>query len=96
MSPQKKWLWCSSFLLVSGGFILGYWYVSLLGILLAALGGSPVAAVGFGLLLDLAYGAPLGLAVYLYFPFTILGAVLSVLRYLAGRYTLHFSAQERL
>lgn len=96
MSTQKKWLWCISFLLVSGGFIFGYWYVSLIGILVAALGGSAVAAIGFGLLLDLAYGAPLGLTMYLYFPFTILGAALSLLRYGVGRYTLQFRAQEHL
>ncbi len=92
----KKWLFIISFLLLSGGFVIGYWEVSLLGILVAGGAGMPLAAVGLGLLLDIAYGAPTGLAQYLFFPFTIAGLISIALRWLALRFMLTRSTQETL
>ena len=78
---QKKWVFILAFLLASGGFIIPFWPLEVLGILAAAFGGLGVVAIGLGLLLDLAYGMPTGFLHYLFFPFTLL-AILA----LAGRY----------
>ncbi len=92
----KKWILIASFLLVSGGFIISFWPVCVLGVLFAAFGGVPVGAVAFGLLLDLAYGAPSGLTHYLFFPFTLVALVAIVGRWVAMRFMLQRGAQERL
>jgi hypothetical protein len=92
----KKWIYIISFLLMSGGFVVGWWVVSLLGILFAAFGDAPVAAVLLGLLLDIAYGPPVGFLHYLFFPFTVAALVAIVVRILAERFMLTRSTQERL
>jgi fatty-acid desaturase len=96
ISRQKQWLMMVTFLLVSGGFIIGYWEISVVGIICAAFGGAPIAAIFFGLLLDLAYGAPSGLEHYLFFPFGLLALLCSIVRWFGIRYMLEHRAQERL
>jgi drug/metabolite transporter superfamily protein YnfA len=92
----KKWILIAGFLLVSGGFILPFWPICVLGVLVAAFGGIPVGAVAFGLLLDLAYGAPYGLTHYLFFPFTLVALIAIAGRWVALRFMLERTAQERL
>jgi hypothetical protein len=48
-----------------------FWPLSVLGIALAAFSGRWVLAVALGLLLDIAYGAPIGRWHVLYVPFTL-------------------------
>lgn len=91
-----KWVLIASFLCVSGGFVVGFWPISLVGVGISAFGGVPIAAILFGLLLDIAYGVPTGVLHYLYVPYTIaaLGAI--GLRIMSMRFLLERSAQERL
>jgi hypothetical protein len=49
-----------------------------------------------GLLLDIAYGPPVGFLHYLFFPFTVAALVAIVVRILAERFMLTRSTQERL
>jgi hypothetical protein len=68
ISNQKKSLLLTTFLLVSGGFVIGYWEFSLAGVVIAGAWRGTFAVICMALLLDLAYGAPFGLMHYLYFP----------------------------
>jgi hypothetical protein len=76
----------AAFVLVALGFLVGFWPLSVAGILLAALMGRWAAAVLLGLLLDIAYGTPVGRLHFLYLPFTLL-ALLGVL---ARQLKLHY------
>jgi hypothetical protein len=84
--PQTKWLMITAFMLAAGGFIIGWWPLELVGILVGAGAGSGIAAVGIGLLLDIALGAPTGLAHYLYFPFSIIAIIALAARYMGVKY----------
>jgi hypothetical protein len=95
-NSPKKWIMILAFLLASGGFVLAFWPLEIIGILVAAGGGVPLMALGIGLLLDLAYGAPLGLAHYLYFPFTIAAFLAIGGRLLAGRFMIERSEHGHL
>lgn len=96
LDNKTKWIWVVSFLFVSGGFVLGFWPASLLGVIFAGIMDAYIAAILFGLLLDVAYGAPNGLVEYLYFPFTLTAIFSIVLKNLGTRYFLKRDAQERL
>ncbi len=74
----ERWIFALSFLLAAAGFLLPFWPLELAGVLLAAFTGHSIFAIALGLLLDLAYGAPVGRFQFLYMPFTI-AAVVSVL-----------------
>ncbi len=75
-----------AFVLVALGFLFGFWPVSAFGILLASFTGRWLVAILLGLLLDVAYGTPVGGWRFLFFPFTLL-ALFGVLAYqLKGRY----------
>ncbi len=82
---QKKWVFILAFLLASGGFVIPFWPLEVLGILAAAFGGLGVFAIGLGLLLDLAYGMPTGVLHYLFFPFTLLALFALVGKYFSLR-----------
>ena len=76
-----------AFVLVAGGFLVSFWPLSVLGILFVAGMGRWVSAILLGLLLDIAYGAPIGFIHFIYFPFTLLalaaaGVRLFVLHYM--------------
>jgi hypothetical protein len=67
----SRWILALSFAFAAAGFLLPLWPLSLAGIVLAALSGRWFFAILFGLLLDIAYGAPIGRWHFLYFPFTL-------------------------
>jgi hypothetical protein len=96
MSANTKWILSVSFLLAAVGFLLPLWPLSVLGIALAALSGRWIFAIAVGVLLDLAYGAPVGTIHYLYFPFTLSAVVLSLIRYFGAGYVFNKDAQETL
>ena len=79
---KRKWVLSAAFFLVAVGFFTPFWPLAALGVLVAALYGATVASVVLGLLLDIAYGPPVGVFSYLLFPFTLLAAVCIVGRYL--------------
>ncbi len=79
-------IFATSFLLLAAGFLLPWWPLSVAGVMLPAFTKRYFTSVGLGLLLDLAWGAPLGTAHYLYFPFTLLAAVLCGVRFWGGKY----------
>ena len=75
-----------SFVLAALGFLLPFWPLSLVGIALAALSGHWLFAICVGLLIDIGFGAPLGRLHFLYFPFTLAAAVLSLGRVWSSKY----------
>lgn len=72
--------------LALAGFLIPLWPLGLIGIALAALSGPWIFAVGIGILLDIAYGAPVGLWHFLYFPFTLFALVVAGVRYYLAAY----------
>lgn len=86
MNSNSRWILAVSFAVAALGFLLPFWPLSVLGILLAAASGRYVAAIAIGLLLDVAYGAPVGHWRPLYVPFTLLALVTSILRYYLSSY----------
>ncbi len=72
MSKSNRFILATIFLLASAGFLLQFWPLEALAVVLAALTGHSIFAIALGALLDIAYGAPLGLARFLFFPFTLL------------------------
>jgi hypothetical protein len=80
------WMLLISFILMALGFLLPFWPLGLLGILLAAASGRYIAAIAMGLLLDVAFGAPVGRWSFLYVPFTLFAAATSALRYYLSSY----------
>jgi hypothetical protein len=84
------------FVLAAGGFIASFWPLEALGVLIAALLGYPVYAVGVGILLDLAYGAPTGHLHPLLFPMTVLALLGLIARHWGKRYFFDASAQDTL
>ncbi len=96
MTPSSRWIYAVSFILLSLGFLSPFWPLSLLGILLSALSGRYVFAVFVALILDIAYGAPTATVAYIYFPFTALALVASLLRHFSARFFLDRNRQETL
>jgi|GEM_PF-1577885 len=97
MKPShQRWLLAVLFALAAGGFLLPLWPLSLLAIIVAAVWGRWVFAIIIGLLLDLAWGAPIGLVHYFYFPFTLAAVVASLGRLWIARYFLNRNSQDRL
>jgi drug/metabolite transporter superfamily protein YnfA len=87
MSNETGW-WISagSFALAAAGFLLPFWPLSVLGIALAAFTGRWMLAIALGLLLDIAYGAPVGQWHLLYIPFTLTALACIFGHYIASRY----------
>ena len=81
-----RWILALSFALAAVGFLLPLWPLTLMGIAIAALSGRWIFAVIIGLLLDVAYGTPVGRWHFLYFPFTIFAFVAALIRYYASAY----------
>lgn len=86
MKKNTTWLLAVSFVLAAAGFLLPFWPLSALGILLLAFSGRFILAIALGLLLDIAYGAPVGRFHFLYFPFTIFAVLSDAARFFASRY----------
>ncbi len=95
-NPKQKWIFIAAFLLAAGGFLVPFWPLELIGIGVATFGGSGVVAVGLGLLLDLAYGAPTGILHYLYFPFTLFAVVVLLGRYVGLRFLFERKGHDTL
>ena len=96
MTKNKRWLVALVFLIAAGSFLLGWWPVAIVGIVAMGFVGRGLFAVLLGLLFDLAYGTPLGLAAYLFFPFTLLGLGVVAVRYGARRYFLDRASRDTL
>lgn len=96
MTKTSRWIYATTFLLASAGLLLPWWPLSVLGVVGAAVSGRWIFAVLVGLLLDIAWGAPVGLYRYLFFPFTILALVGYVLHYWGGRYFFDRNKQEKI
>ncbi len=75
-----------AFVLAALGFLFGFWPLSIAGVLLAAFAGRFVVAILLGLLLDVAYGTPLGRLHFLLFPFTSLALLGIIARHIKLRY----------
>ena len=82
----KWWISAGSFALAAGGFLISFWPLSIVGIGLAAFTNRWILAIALGLLLDIAYGAPVGKWHVLFMPFTIVALVCIFLYYVASRY----------
>ncbi len=95
-SNSTKWILASSFALSAIGFLLPFWPLAVVGILLAALSGRVVFAIAIGLLLDIAYGAPLQTAHMLFFPFAAVAVVGILARVLGKKYILSKDTQDSL
>jgi hypothetical protein len=83
------WLRGLSFVLVAAGFLLPFWPLEVLGILVAGFSGLWMLAIILGLLLDLAYGAPVGRWHVVYFPFTLLALLCDAAYYYLKQFLIH-------
>jgi hypothetical protein len=95
-SKRTYFFFALSCALAAAGFLLSFWPLAAAGVVLAGLSPHPVLAVGFGIMLDLAYGAPLGGLYVLFFPMTLLALASVLARRLGRRYFFDSSLQERL
>ncbi len=73
-------LFVFSLLLAAAGVMLGLWYLSAAGALLAVLSGSPVVGVVLAFFLDLSFGRPVGVLHSVAFPLTLLVFFLALVR----------------
>lgn len=96
MTSNSRWIYAVSFVLASTGFLLPFWPLSLAGVALCALSGRYIFALLIGLLLDVAYGAPLATARFLYFPFVAFALLCLVARVWGERYFFDRSGQEKI
>lgn len=96
VNPASRWIYAVSFALGAAGFLMPFWPLSLMGIVLATLSGRWIFGLLMALLLDLAWGAPFGLAAYLYFPFTVAALVAAIARYFSASYFLERSTPDTL
>lgn len=93
---SNRWLLACICVVIAGSFLAGFWPLAALGVVGMGFVGRGLFAVVLGLLLDLAYGAPVGLAAYMLFPFTILGLTVVVVRFWSARYFMNRSSPEHL
>lgn len=96
MSKASRVIYASSFVVAAAGFLIPFWPLSLVGIAIAALCGRYIFAVIVALLLDVAWGVPVGILHYLYFPFTIFAIVISLVYRVSAQYFLDRSSPDTL
>lgn len=96
MKPRWRISLVVFFLITAVGFVLPFWPLTLLGIALLAFNGNWLAAILSALLIDLAWGAPVGFLHVLYAPFTACALLLCVLRWWGSEYFIDRNRQERL
>lgn len=96
MSQSSRWIYAVTFLLASAGFLVPFWPLSVAGVMLAALSGRWIFGVIIGLLLDLAWGAPVGTYYYFFFPFTIAALLGFIARYYGNIYFFDRNRQEKI
>jgi hypothetical protein len=92
----SRWVTLFLMLVAALGFLLPLWPLCVLGVALLSLWGRWFVALVVGLLLDLAWGAPVGLAHFLYFPFTATAVVAALARFVGSRYLINRDLPERL
>ena len=85
LHSKKVHIIAASFVLIALGFLF-FWPLSIAGILLAALTGRWVTAILLGFLIDIAYGTPVGILHFLFFPFTLLALLGTLARHIKFRY----------
>lgn len=90
------WILATYIALAAIGFLLPFWPLSALCICMLALGGRWFVAVMLGLVLDLAWGTPVGAVHELFLPFTELAAVSALVRIAAADYFIDRDLPERL
>lgn len=95
-SATRRSILAIGLVLAAGGFLLPFWPLSVLGVVLLALWGRWFVALVVGLLLDLAWGAPVGLAHFLYVPFTELAVVAALARLVGSEYFISRTPPETL
>lgn len=95
-ASSNRWILAAFIALACAGFLVPFWPLSALAVALLALWGRWFIAIVVGLLLDLAWGAPLGIAHFLYFPFTLLAALLALARLFGAKYFIDRDLPERL
>ncbi len=76
--------------------MLPFWPLCIVGILLAALSGRWIFAVGIALLVDVAWGGPTGAFSFMVFPFTALALFATAVRILGSKYFVDRNLPERL
>lgn len=96
MKTRTRILLALCFLISAAGFLLESWPLQVVGLAAMTFVGRGFFALPLGLLLDLAYGSPMGALHYIFFPFTILALVLIIARYWAGKYFLDKSSKSTL
>ena len=93
---RNRWLAALIFVVTAGSFLLEMWPVATVGVIAMGFVGRGFLAPLLGLLLDFAYGAPLGTASYLFFPFALLGFIVVALRYSTRRFFLDRASPDKL
>lgn len=96
MSAASRWIYATTAILIAAGFLLPFWPLSVVGVALCALSGRWLFAIAAALVVDIAWGAPLGLARYLYFPLTLFAALCALVRAWAAKYFLERDLVERI
>lgn len=96
MTQASRFIYAVSFILLAVGFVMSFWPLSIAGVLLAAFSGRIIFAVFVAFLLDVAWGAPTGLAHFLYFPVTIVAVLAMLIRVISSRFLLSRDIPERI
>lgn len=82
----SRWMLALACATAAAGFLLPLWPLGLVGVAIAVLSGSTFSPVFIALLLDIAYGTPVGSLHALYFPFTIFALACIAARYVSSAY----------
>jgi hypothetical protein len=93
---MSKWLYSAAFACAAGGLLLGLWPLSVTGVVLAALCGRWIVATGMALVLDLAWGPPVGELHLVYLPLTVCALVCALARYFLAGYFLDRTPPDTL
>ena len=93
---RNRWLIALIGLVATGSFLIEAWPLSVAGVVAMAFVGRGFLAVPLGFLFDLAFGAPTGLAMYAFFPFTIAALAVLALRYGARGHFLNRVSRDTL
>jgi hypothetical protein len=96
MKNPRRWILAVFIALTALGFVLPFWPLSALGLILLSLWGRWLVALLLGLLIDVAWGAPVGALHFIYFPFAALALVVALARLYGARYFIDRTPSETL
>lgn len=96
MNRSSRLIYALVFAIAGAGFLLPLWPLCVLGILIASLSGRWLFGAVIGLLIDIAWGPPVGVLHYLYFPFTLLAVVSGLLYIVLSGYFLDRTPPDTL